>query len=148
MAMEDGPMANLLVVSTDPTVVGAARAAADALGLALMHVRSASEALGVAVRGATDLVLIDAELPLMDATALAYALDDPDAGLCLPTIALAKPGDGWRIMLDAGVGAVVARPVAVGALRLAIQRLLPPEPFRGGVRMRWIIFYPDAPIAT
>ncbi|MDB5100854.1 MAG: hypothetical protein JWM80_5275 [Cyanobacteria bacterium RYN_339] len=142
-------MANLLAVTTDPAVIAAARAAADALGVGLMQVRSAGEGLALALRGGTDLVLIDAELPLMDATALAYALDDPEGGLLIPTIALARPGEDWRTMLDAGVGAVVARPVAPGALRLAIQRMLPPdEPFRGGARMRWIIFFPDATIAT
>jgi DNA-binding response OmpR family regulator len=141
-------MANLLVVTGDPDVVSAARNAADALDLALMHVRSAAEALTLAVRGAADLVLIDAELPLMDAIALAYALDDPEAGVAVPTIALARPGQDWRNMLDAGVTAVVARPVAASSLRHAIRRALPEEPRGRGARMRWIIFFPDATMAT
>ena len=106
------------------------------LGYEVEIARNGREALVAAARVHYDAILMDCEMPEMDGYAAARAIRQRETGSDghIPVIALTghASSEDERVCLDAGMDAVLTKPVTLPALRATLDRVLcrDPDSFR------------------
>jgi len=115
------PLPNLLLLEDDPTSAAALRAGLESLPARVDHAATLALAETLATGGDHALWLFDLQLPDGRGDALLARLRD--RGLATPALALSADPDA----LAPGFVRVLAKPLALADLRLAVAALLPAE---------------------
>jgi CheY-like chemotaxis protein len=87
------------------------------------------EALIAIHRQVPDLVLMDMSMPRMDGITATRKIREEKRYAGLPIIAITAQSEGYRRpAFEAGVNAMISKPIDIDDLRPVLNRYLPPEP--------------------
>ena len=123
------PARRILLAEDDAVSLLSGRLMLEKCGYSVTSARDGREALELFAREPFDLVLMDIQMPVMDGVAASRAMRDRErfgAKAHTPIIAMtayAMAGDKERF-LAAGMDEYIAKPVDMGALREAIERVM------------------------
>lgn len=122
-----GPPRRVLVVDDDAISREVVQNLIQAMGLLTDSAADGLEAVARAQSGCHDLVLMDLQMPQLDGLAATRVLRCLSGWAHVPVLALTASADAQerQACLDAGMQAVVIKPVEPAALRLTLAQWLP-----------------------